>query len=524
MLQRREARREAWLAVGSVLAWFACTAWMRPLLLPDEGRYVAVAWHMLASSDWLTPRLDGLPFFHKPPLFYWLSAASMAVFGPHPAAARVPSIIGATLAASALWLLIRRCSDGSRARAAVLVLAVQPMFFVGAQFANLDMLVAGCISASIAAIAVSVVGLEAGQPHRAALAAGYLLAALGLLAKGLIGVVLPWLVLATWIVLRGRWASLRVLTWAPGWALVALLAGPWFVAMHRLHPGFLNYFFVVQHFSRFAGSGFNNAQPWWFLPAVLAGFAGPWLPWLAGLARRPSSGPPSIGPLRLLMAAWLVVVVAFFSLPESKLVGYVLPAWPPLAALIGDAARTLQPTRPLARRGWFAAAAVAALVGLAGVTTLAVTSLRSTAQLARALHAQRAEGQPVVMVGTYRYDVAFYARLVDPVLVVEDWADPRLRSRDNWRKELVDAADFDPAARQRTLVAPQALAGILCQHPRSWLITEAALPAHLALPIGARRVFAQRDAVLWELDLAVPSASEALGCPRRPSDGPGGRS
>src|SRR4051794_21568336 len=62
-LQRHEA-----LAAVAILAWLAATAWARPLWLPDEGRYVGVAWEMLRSGDWLTPRLDGLPFFHKPPL------------------------------------------------------------------------------------------------------------------------------------------------------------------------------------------------------------------------------------------------------------------------------------------------------------------------------------------------------------------------------------------------------------------------------------------------------------------------
>src|SRR5689334_2016600 len=63
------------------LTWLGCTAWMRPLFLPDEGRYVGVAWEMLASGNWLTPTLDGMPFFHKPPLFYWLTALAMNAFG-----------------------------------------------------------------------------------------------------------------------------------------------------------------------------------------------------------------------------------------------------------------------------------------------------------------------------------------------------------------------------------------------------------------------------------------------------------
>lgn len=86
--------------VGCIFAWLAAMAWFRPLAAPDEGRYAGVAWEMLRSGDWLVPRLNGLPFFHKPPLFYWISAAAMSVFGVSEWPARLPSLIGATFAAA----------------------------------------------------------------------------------------------------------------------------------------------------------------------------------------------------------------------------------------------------------------------------------------------------------------------------------------------------------------------------------------------------------------------------------------
>src|SRR5258706_548926 len=124
-----------------VFAWLGMTAWARPLLLPDEGRYVGVAWEMLRSGDWLTPTLNGLPFFHKPPLFYWLTAASMSVLGPNEWAARLAPMLGAWLGAFALYLFGRRWWDERSARLALLLLLVQPLFDIGGQFANMDMLV-----------------------------------------------------------------------------------------------------------------------------------------------------------------------------------------------------------------------------------------------------------------------------------------------------------------------------------------------------------------------------------------------
>ena len=136
-------RREASLAALALFAWLAFTAWARPLTLPDEGRYIGVAWEMLQSGHWAVPTLDGMPFFHKPPLFYWISAAAMAIFGPHAWAARMPSVLGAALAAWSLWLFMRRWDGEREARRAALILATQPLLFMGGQIANLDMLVAG---------------------------------------------------------------------------------------------------------------------------------------------------------------------------------------------------------------------------------------------------------------------------------------------------------------------------------------------------------------------------------------------
>ena len=102
----RTDRLGAGLTTILVMAWFACTAWARALMLPDEARYVGVAWEMLRSGDWLTPTLNGLPYFHKPPLFYWITAGSLELLGRHEFAARVAPILGATLGAMALFLFL----------------------------------------------------------------------------------------------------------------------------------------------------------------------------------------------------------------------------------------------------------------------------------------------------------------------------------------------------------------------------------------------------------------------------------
>jgi 4-amino-4-deoxy-L-arabinose transferase-like glycosyltransferase len=95
-------------------------AWIRPLALPDEGRYVGVAWEMVRSGDWLTPTLNGLPYFHKPPLFYWLTAVSIKAFGTVDLAMRLASMLAAALIAFAGARVLRYVGGGIYLRCGVI--------------------------------------------------------------------------------------------------------------------------------------------------------------------------------------------------------------------------------------------------------------------------------------------------------------------------------------------------------------------------------------------------------------------
>ncbi len=149
----------------ALFAWLGLLAGSRALNLLDEARYVAVAWRMLRSGDWLVPTLDGLPFFHKPPLFYWNTAASMSLLGPNEFAARLAPILGASLGAFALYVFTRRWAGARAARLTLLALLVQPLFYIGGQFGNLDMLVAGCIGATILLLAHSAICRTEARSH-----------------------------------------------------------------------------------------------------------------------------------------------------------------------------------------------------------------------------------------------------------------------------------------------------------------------------------------------------------------------
>ncbi len=514
-----EARRYAdrYAVPVLIMMWLAATAWVRPLMLPDEGRYVGVAWEMLRAGDWLTPTLNGLPYFHKPPLFYWITAASLGMFGLNESAARLAPLLGATAGALALLAFTQRWVGRRVATVTLLVLLAQPLWIIGGQFANLDMLVAGCISATTLLLAHAALCFERGLPYRRALAGAYAAAALGVLAKGLIGAVLPALVLLAWLAMRRRWSTLFALVSAPGMLLFLLIATPWFAAMQWRFSGFLDYFFVTQHFRRFTGSGFNNLQPFWFYPAVLSLFTLPWWPWVHRQWRRGALSDPQHGPIRLLMWLWLLVVVVFFSLPRSKLLGYVLPALPPLAYLLADGFLSLTQPSARHRRLWWGSAALAALLAFGAVITFAAHAPKSTRLLAAALSAQRASHEPIFMLGQYFFDLPFYARLRGPVAVVDDWASPRISQSDNWLKELADAGHFAKAEASRVLLTPEAFASALCVAPKAWVVAPASALGPYAFLLQARAVANTPRATLWLIDPADPRTASALGCAGTPN-------
>jgi len=254
------------LLLGLLALWLLATMGWRPLLLPDEGRYAEVARAML-HNGLLVPMLDGLPFFHKPPLFYWLDIAAMHLLGENVFAARFGSFVGAWVMGAALLFAMRRWHGPRVAAIALGLLATTPFFFIGAQYANHDMLVGGLIAAAVLAIARAV-----DEPPRVDLRwliAGWVLCALAMLAKGLIGFVLPALVIGPWLLAQGRWRQVLGLLHPLALLAFAIVAAPWFVAMQLRFADFFDYFFIEQHFRRFAQTGFNNQHGVWFFVVAM---------------------------------------------------------------------------------------------------------------------------------------------------------------------------------------------------------------------------------------------------------------
>jgi 4-amino-4-deoxy-L-arabinose transferase-like glycosyltransferase len=493
-----------WAAGAAALLWLSFSLGARNLTLPDEGRYVGIAWEMLRSGNWLIPTENGLPFFHKPPLFYWLTAASMNRFGTGAAAARLAPLLAAALGALGLYRVARHWAGEPAARWSVLVLLTEPFFFGGAQFANLDMPVAACIALSILSAAHAALLFRSGLPHRPAVLGAWAAAAFGVLAKGLIGVALPGMVVLVWLILSGQRRAIVRLCWPAGPALFALIAVPWFLAVQARYPGFAHYFFVYQHFERFAKAGFNNVEPWWFFAAVVPALTIPWSFWLLRSTFVARPGESSEATLwRQLMWVWLGVVLVFFSIPQSKPVGYAMPMLFPLAALCADAVLSRLGQGVAGARIAFRLALASAIFAMAAcVVTVTYFSLkvhRDNTVLAETLLRLRGPGEPVVFVDEYFFDVPLHAQLSEPVPVLSDWHDSTIALHDNWKRELAEAAAFAPRLASALLVDQSQGFALRCGGPAIWAVVKSDDEAGVAALPGARRVVAVHQVGLWRI-------------------------
>ena len=297
-----------------------------PLIEVDDARYAEVPRAMAASGDWILPSLNGLPYVEKPPLWYWIAAASEKVFGPNEAAARLPLLLLALLGAAGIWWLGSWLYSAGTGRTAAAAAATSLLWLFLSHNMTLDMPVSVFL---LWTTALALRAMMRPEDARWAAPAAWLAAALAFLSKGLIALLLPglWVVGLAILFPKLRRGAVRLLS--PLGVLLFLAAvAPWLIAMQRRRPDFLHVFFVEQHFQRYLTPKYQRGAPWWFYLAVLPAGLLPWsAPALVGLARavRDPLGKDLRAPA---LAAWVLGVAAFFSTSSSKLATYILPALP----------------------------------------------------------------------------------------------------------------------------------------------------------------------------------------------------
>jgi len=305
-----------------------------PFYGADEPRYARIGQEMLESGDYVTPTLDHRPWLEKPPLLYWMEAGSYALLGVSEGSARMPNALIAFLAALLLaWLGWRITGEAWVAVFAFLALVSSFLFALFGRAASTDMAMA---APYLLMMVGAFLALERDSKTWAALSA--LGGALAVLAKGPVGVVLGIGSVAVYLLLSRRKHS---------WSLEAVfftsflaLALPWFLLAWLANgENFFLTFIVSHHIARFVTDIHHHSQPfWYYLPVLLAGFF-PWVFFLFPAGRRflrecrDFSFPECR--LKLFLWIWALVPILFFSASSAKLPGYILPATPPLALLVG---------------------------------------------------------------------------------------------------------------------------------------------------------------------------------------------
>ncbi|MDS7694701.1 glycosyltransferase family 39 protein [Acinetobacter soli] len=488
------------IKLGLISVWLFVCATVRFLSIPDEGRYADISRHMFESGDWLVPRLDGLPFIHKPPMLHWLSSIAMHIFGVHVWVVRLVPILAASLLLIGTYLFVRKYLSQKIAELSILMMATNLLFFGSSQYVNHDLLLATGITLSVFCL------VDFSLCNRKAmLFLGYFFAASAFLTKGLIGILIPGMILLPWLLYTRQYKRIPAFFNPFALLFLAALTLPWLYQMQQIYPDFLHYFFIDQQFNRFHSNQFNNKQSWFFYLVILLASLLPWLLTLRWTGLRTMLHQQRLNPVGQLLIWWLVSVVIFFSIPPSKLAGYILPALIPLIILCAVAfEKSTLNTQQLTRMQKYAPAAFVCLLGFVlaatlyfipldfnlssvqkwQITLMAALLVYSPLLFLQLLHRHKLEyahyvtaclivlcsvvpfatrifdiknnhdqinftayihpNTKVVFYDRYYYDLPFLLDLKKPVYVVTDW---QSNVSDNYAQEFSDGLQFEPERR-----------------------------------------------------------------------------
>ena len=344
----------------------------RKLANPDEGRYSEISREMAASGDFVTPRLNGLKYFEKPPLQYWATAISFTLFGENEFAARLYTALCGLGCILLVAYTGKRVFDEETGMLAGLVMLSAPYFVAMSEVVTLDMGVTFWLTLAVSSLLISQHSSVEFSRRRWLWLAWTGMAA-AVLSKGLIGIVFPAAAVFLYCIFQRNFRLLWKLEWVVGPLVFLAITVPWFALVSHQNPEFPQFFFIHEHVERFLSTVHRREQPWWFFfPILLAGF----LPWAIALIpafvqgwRRPphlcreSGASGTFAPHKFVLI-YSIFILLFFSRSGSKLAGYILPMFPVLALVISTYVRAAEPKRlawlvlpvlPLALLGAYAA-------------------------------------------------------------------------------------------------------------------------------------------------------------------------
>jgi 4-amino-4-deoxy-L-arabinose transferase-like glycosyltransferase len=357
-------RRFAWVALAIiVVAWFG-SLHSRHLIRTDEGRYASIAREMAASGDYVTPTLNQLKYFYKPPLQYWATAIAFNTFGETPFAARLWAALTAFLAVVATWLTLKRLSTREVALAGAAIHASMLWVYGMAHINTVDSALAAFLHMALCAFLLAFKKQIPAAQKRHFLTLFSFFLALAVMTKGLIGALIPACVLGIYILISRDWSLITTFPWIRATLVFLAVTAPWFILVAIRNPEFNEFFFINEHFRRFTSKVHRREGAWWYFIPILVGGLVPWtglaLASLSSGAKRALREAYSSSlRIPLLLSIWCSFIFLFFSVSGSKLPSYILPMFGAISLLLAPVALRLSP------RGFVLSMLPIAAVGLA---------------------------------------------------------------------------------------------------------------------------------------------------------------
>ena len=328
------------LTAVCALVFLTATASL-PLADPEEARCAQIVREMIRSGDWLVPHLHGEPYHDKPAPFFWLAAGGELLVGNPALGGRLVSVLAAIFAVLTTYALGRRMFGPTAGLIAGFVLATSSEFWYMARWYRMDMPFAAAMWAAVAWLwRCERPGHDAASaPRWVAWCGFYFFCGLATLFKGPAGLGLPVLIAGAYFLLSKQARRIAELFNVAGIALFALIVIPWYAAAWMRDPAYVYEFLFRHNLMRFGSTTLGHSWPGiLFVPILLLGLI-PWTIYLPGAALRflPRRGRSrDERPQTLLLWLAALTPLMFFAFSGTKLVGYVLPCFPPLAVLIGD--------------------------------------------------------------------------------------------------------------------------------------------------------------------------------------------
>lgn len=308
---------------------------VRPLAPPDEGRYSEIPREMVISGNYTTPHLNGVKYFEKPALFYWLQSLSIKMFGLKEWSLRLITMCMGVLGCILTYWSTRKLFNRRTGILSAIILSSSLLYAGLAHFITLDMtltlFLTGCLLFFL-------IGNQypPGKTRNYYLWGMYIFAGLATLTKGLIGIIFPGMIIFFWICACQQWRQLSNYCLLSGSLIFLAITIPWHIAVQLQNPEFFHFYFVEQHFLRYLTDYASRGQPVWFLPTVLIVGFFPWTGFLLVALTKNLHAFKNwrIYTREIFLIIWAAVVFLFYWVSHSQLAPYVLPVFPPLAIIV----------------------------------------------------------------------------------------------------------------------------------------------------------------------------------------------